>query len=117
MQQFLSFSNSLRMPWGFERRNEASRSDNNGMQMLQKCLAGGALAVDRMLFSKMVTERIENNDNIEVVNEEVTCIPKEGITVVATGPLTSETLSKHLKDFWRGIPLFFDAKRQPLCYL
>jgi methylenetetrahydrofolate--tRNA-(uracil-5-)-methyltransferase len=75
-----------------------------------KVPAGGALAVDRMLFSKMVTERIENNDNIEVVNEEVTCIPKEGITVVATGPLTSETLSKHLKDFLGEEYLyFFDA--------
>jgi len=75
-----------------------------------KVPAGGALAVDRTLFSKTVTDRIMNNKNIEVVNEEVTCIPKEGITVIATGPLTSDALSKHLKDFIGEQYLhFFDA--------
>ena len=53
--------------------------------------AGGALAVDRELFSKAVTEAILSNPNIEVVTEEVTSIP-EGPTVIATGPLTDGKL-------------------------
>jgi len=57
--------------------------------------AGGALAVDRTKFSQMVTELIKQNENIEVINEEVRELPKEGITIVATGPLTSGDLSKH----------------------
>lgn len=63
-----------------------------------KIPAGGALAVDREGFSKLVTEYIKNNENIEVINEEVKEIPKEGITIVASGPLTSETLAKAIKN-------------------
>jgi len=72
--------------------------------------AGGALAVDRTKFSQMVTELIKQNENIEVINEEVRELPKEGITIVATGPLTSGDLSKHLADFvGEGYLHFFDA--------
>ena len=53
-----------------------------------KVPAGQALAVDREEFSKMVTTEIENNPNIEIIKEEVTKLP-EGITIIATGPLTS----------------------------
>jgi len=75
-----------------------------------KVPAGGALAVDRTRFSQRVTERIRDNENIEVINEEVTSIPKEGITVIATGPLTSDALSKHIGDFIGEQYLhFFDA--------
>lgn len=58
--------------------------------------AGGALAVDRTKFSQRVTELIRENENIEIINEEVTELPTEGITVVASGPLTSEALSKNI---------------------
>ncbi|RXE60269.1 methylenetetrahydrofolate--tRNA-(uracil(54)-C(5))-methyltransferase (FADH(2)-oxidizing) TrmFO [Acetivibrio mesophilus] len=72
--------------------------------------AGGALAVDRSKFSQMVTELIRQNNNIEVINEEIRELPKEGITIVATGPLTSEGLSKYLADFIGEDYLhFFDA--------
>ncbi len=57
--------------------------------------AGGALAVDRSLFSKSITEKIKNHSNIEVIHQEITEIP-EGITVIATGPLTSDALSKQI---------------------
>ncbi|GIN83712.1 methylenetetrahydrofolate--tRNA-(uracil-5-)-methyltransferase TrmFO [Heyndrickxia sporothermodurans] len=57
--------------------------------------AGGALAVDRHEFSGHVTEMVKNHPNVTVINEEVTKIPS-GITVIATGPLTSEALSKQL---------------------
>ena len=55
--------------------------------------AGGALAVDRHEFAGIVTEQVKNHPLIEIVNEEVTEIP-EGITIIATGPLTSEALAK-----------------------
>ncbi len=61
-----------------------------------KVPAGQALAVDREIFSKRVTEEIKNMENIEIINEEVTKIPEEGITVIATGPLTSDKLSEEI---------------------
>ena len=51
--------------------------------------AGGALAVDRKLFSDLVTEQITSHPNIQVITGEVTQIP-EGYVIIATGPLTSD---------------------------
>lgn len=59
--------------------------------------AGGALAVEREGFSQEITRRLEAHPNIEVVREELTRVPPEGITVLATGPLTSDALSEHLR--------------------
>ncbi len=59
--------------------------------------AGGALAVDRSLFSQYITQSIKNHPLIEVVHQEVTEIP-DGITIIATGPLTSEDLSAKIAD-------------------
>jgi len=59
--------------------------------------AGGALAVEREGFSKEITRALEAHPGIEVVREELTAIPAEGITVLATGPLTSDALSEHLR--------------------
>jgi len=58
--------------------------------------AGGALAVDREVFSGFITERLQAHPLLEVVREEVREIP-EGLTVLATGPLTSEALAEALK--------------------
>lgn len=55
--------------------------------------AGGALAVDRQGFSELVTEKIRNHPLITVVEGEVTSIPAEGQVIVASGPLTSDTLA------------------------
>ncbi len=71
--------------------------------------AGGALAVDRELFSAAVTKAVENEPNIEIVREEVTAIPREGVVIVAAGPLASEALSADIAGLC-GAPLsFFDA--------
>jgi len=59
--------------------------------------AGGALAVDRDGFSGEVTSRLRNHPLIEVRNEEVQSIPQDGIVVIATGPLTAESLSNEIK--------------------
>src|SRR5205809_5082684 len=54
--------------------------------------AGSALAVDREQFAARVTEVISSEPNIELVREQVTEIPKEGVVVIASGPLTSPPL-------------------------
>lgn len=59
--------------------------------------AGGALAVDRNNFSALVTQRVKNHPMITICSEEVTKIP-EGITVIATGPLTSEALAAEIAE-------------------
>ena len=72
--------------------------------------AGSALAVDRDKFSAYITEKIQSHPLITVVEEEVTELPTEGITVVATGPLTSDPFADWLKDNLVGDGFhFFDA--------
>lgn len=71
--------------------------------------AGSALAVDRTGFSKAVTETLENHPLVEIVRERVDTIP-EGPTILASGPLTHETLSKQILGFTGQEGLhFFDA--------
>lgn len=82
--------------------------------LLMKCAdkskvpAGGALAVDREIFSNLVNEEINNNPNITVINEEVTEIP-DGITIIASGPLTSDLLSDKIKTMFGDSLSFYDA--------
>lgn len=71
--------------------------------------AGGALAVDRDLFSKAVTENIRKNPLISVITEEVGDINFEVPTVIATGPLTSHSLSSNLEKKFGESLSFFDA--------
>ena len=72
--------------------------------------AGGALAVDRNLFSEYVTEKIRSVPNIEVIEREMTEIPEDEITVIATGPLTSDALAEKIGQMIGGNSLyFFDA--------
>ena len=75
--------------------------------------AGGALAVDRDLFSGEVTRTLRNHPLIEVRNEEVTSLP-DGITVVATGPLTSPALSQVLKELTGEEYLYFYDAAAPI---
>ncbi len=71
--------------------------------------AGGCLAVDRGGFSRMVTERIRSHPGITVVSEEVTEVPR-GPVIVATGPLTSEPMSRAIGEYFGQDYLhFFDA--------
>ncbi len=74
-----------------------------------KVPAGNALAIDRELFSKKVTEAIETNPNIELIREEITEIPNTN-AIIATGPLTSDMLAENIKSFTENEHLhFFDA--------
>ena len=72
--------------------------------------AGGALAVDRNIFSAKVNELIENNPNITIIREEVDKIPTESPCIIASGPLTSNALAEDIKKFTQEENLhFFDA--------
>lgn len=71
--------------------------------------AGGALAVDRGLFSAFVTERVEAHPLIELVREEVVAIPAEGVVVVASGPLTSDALAEKIMALTGPKLYFYDA--------
>ena len=71
--------------------------------------AGGALAVDRVEFAKLVTNKIRSHTNIDVIREEVQDIP-DGPTIIASGPLTSHSLSEAIKSISGDEHLyFFDA--------
>lgn len=92
-------------------KEEMRRLDSLLLRCADKCAvpAGGALAVDRTLFSQMVTAEIRNNPLIEVVEGEVREIPEDAITVVATGPLTSESLCSDIFGKLGDSLSFFDA--------
>ena len=70
--------------------------------------AGGALAVDRELFSSMVTQKVKNHPCITVVNEVISDFP-QGVVIVATGPLTEESLAKSIRQKCGDALSFYDA--------
>ncbi len=71
--------------------------------------AGGALAVDREQFSRLVTEKICAHERIKVEHREVTAIPAEGVTVVAAGPLASDALARDIFALCGEGLSFYDA--------
>ena len=69
--------------------------------------AGAALAVDRHKFAELITEQIENNPNIELVREEVKNIAADEITIIATGPLSSDALTAEIMKLTGSDQLYF----------
>ena len=69
--------------------------------------AGAALAVDRHKFAELITERIEREPNIRLVREEVKTIPENEITIVATGPLSSEALTTEIMKLTGSDQMYF----------
>ncbi len=79
--------------------------------------AGQALAVDRAEFSKKVTEKIQQNELIEIINKEVVDIKniiKDGIVIIATGPLTSDDLSVQIQKITGQDKLYFYDAAAPI---
>lgn len=76
--------------------------------------AGGALAVDRKLFSEYITEKIKNDSRIEVIRKEVEEINPDEHTIIATGPLTSEGLSDAVKTLTSSEGLYFYDAAAPV---
>jgi methylenetetrahydrofolate--tRNA-(uracil-5-)-methyltransferase len=77
---------------------------------------GKALVVDRECFANYITEKILSHPLIEVIREEVTNIPRDKITIIATGPLTSETLAKELAKLIEVSYLHFYDAISPIVY-
>jgi len=69
--------------------------------------AGAALAVDRERFASQVTERIESHPNIEIVRDEAKTIPPDAVSIIATGPLTSESLTRAIMKLTGDDQLYF----------
>ena len=92
-------------------KEEMRRLGSMLMECADKCAvpAGGALAVDRNEFSSMVTQRLKAHPKIEVIGKEITDFPQDGITVVATGPLTSDAFADKIIKRCGGSLHFFDA--------
>jgi methylenetetrahydrofolate--tRNA-(uracil-5-)-methyltransferase len=76
--------------------------------------AGHALAVDRDQFSRRITHEISSDPHIKVIREEVRELPADGITIVATGPLTSDSLLTSIADFAGSKNLYFYDAISPI---
>ncbi|WP_240620155.1 FADH(2)-oxidizing methylenetetrahydrofolate--tRNA-(uracil(54)-C(5))-methyltransferase TrmFO, partial [Peribacillus acanthi] len=96
-------------------KEEMRRLDSIIISSADACAvpAGGALAVDRHEFAGRVTEMVKNHPNVTVIHEEITEIP-EGPTVIATGPLTSPSLSEKLKALTGEEYLYFYDAAAPI---
>ena len=92
-------------------KEEMRRLDSFLMKCADKCQvpAGGALAVDREIFARLVTDGIESHPLIKVYHEEITSIPDDAVTIIATGPLTSDPLAKAIEERFGDSLSFFDA--------
>lgn len=69
--------------------------------------AGAALSVDRIKFAELITNRVEAHPNIEIVREEIRSIPEDAVTIIATGPLTSDALTVEIMRFTGDDQLYF----------
>ncbi|MBQ8301547.1 MAG: methylenetetrahydrofolate--tRNA-(uracil(54)-C(5))-methyltransferase (FADH(2)-oxidizing) TrmFO, partial [Clostridia bacterium] len=76
--------------------------------------AGGALAVDRDVFSAYITDKIKSHPLVTVINEEVTEINPDEYTIIATGPLTSDGLAEAIKKLTGGDELYFYDAAAPI---
>ncbi|NLO82805.1 MAG: methylenetetrahydrofolate--tRNA-(uracil(54)-C(5))-methyltransferase (FADH(2)-oxidizing) TrmFO [Clostridiales bacterium] len=76
--------------------------------------AGGALAVDREMFSRYITEKIEKHPNISVIRQEVRAIPEGRHTVIATGPLSSPAISDAIRRIVKRDYLYFYDAAAPI---
>lgn len=76
--------------------------------------AGGAMAVDREGYAKAVTAELESHPLIEIIREEVTDIPSDAITVIATGPLTSDSLAEKIHALNGGAGFYFYDAAAPI---
>ena len=97
-------------------KEELRRADSLVMEVAAatRVPAGAALAVDRQQFAELITKQLEEHPRIEVIREEVTTVPEDSISIVATGPLTSEALTldvmKLTGKLVRAYPPFFWRK-------
>lgn len=82
--------------------------------LLSEVPAGGSLSVDREIFSRIITDKLSSNPLIEIIREEVTALNEEEINIIATGPLTSDSLSEKIRLMCPALS-FYDAA-SPVVY-
>ena len=92
-------------------KNELKHFGSIVLQAAYDCSvpAGGALAVDRDIFSQIITQKVKNHKNITICYEEVTDIDQDDLTIIATGPLTSGALYDKIKAICGDGMSFYDA--------
>ena len=97
-------------------KEELRRGNSLVMEAAAACRvpAGAALAVDRQQFAEYITNRVKSNPQIEIVRQEVTEIPADAITIIATGPLTSEALTFEIMKLTGGDQLYFYDAISPI---
>jgi len=97
-------------------KEEMLKLDSLILRIAQGCKvpAGSALAVDREEFAKKVTKEIESHPLIDLRREELTDAPQDTPTIIATGPLTSDTLTMNLRRFTRAEHLYFYDAISPI---
>jgi methylenetetrahydrofolate--tRNA-(uracil-5-)-methyltransferase len=97
-------------------KEEMSRLDSLILRMARETRvpAGDSLAVDREAFSEQVTRTLEELKNVEIVRKEVTTLSREEMTIVATGPLTSEALSCEIQRLTGDHRLYFYDAISPI---
>ncbi|HXH70885.1 MAG TPA: methylenetetrahydrofolate--tRNA-(uracil(54)-C(5))-methyltransferase (FADH(2)-oxidizing) TrmFO [Pyrinomonadaceae bacterium] len=90
-------------------KEELRRGNSLVMEAAEKTKvpAGAALAVDRGKFADYITEKIENHPNITLIREETKVIPEDEITIIATGPLTSDALTLEIMRLTGDDQLYF----------
>ena len=79
-----------------------------------KVPAGGALAVDRDIFSQFITDKINNEPLIHIINEEITKINPDEFTIIATGPLTTDGLSEEIAKLTGSNNMYFYDAAAPV---
>ena len=99
-------------------KEEMARLGSLTVPIARSCAvpAGGALAVDRDVFSARVTEAIRSHPLITVRQGEVTRIPADGVTVIATGPLTSQPLAEDIARLCLGQRRFHPVWSEPVVF-
>lgn len=97
-------------------KEEMRRLDSIIMTVAEKTRvpAGGALAVDRLEFSKMITDCLTQHPLIEVIRDEVRDIPNDAITIIASGPLTSDALAEKIHHLNGGEGFYFYDAAAPI---
>ncbi|HVF23272.1 MAG TPA: methylenetetrahydrofolate--tRNA-(uracil(54)-C(5))-methyltransferase (FADH(2)-oxidizing) TrmFO [Pyrinomonadaceae bacterium] len=90
-------------------KEELRRADSLVLEvaMATKVPAGAALAVDRHKFAELITERLEHEPNIRIVREEMKTLPENQITIIATGPLSSDALTTEIMKLTGSDQMYF----------
>ena len=113
-------SNSLKSdsentaPWLL--KEEMRRAGSLLLEIARSCAvpAGHALAVDRIAFARKVTEAISRESLIKVIRDEVTRLNEDQVTIIATGPLTSDALAEEIARFSGSSRLYFYDSISPI---